>query len=147
MLTVVIDARPAAPRLPALLAQLTAGAVDGLVRQVLIVAAPDQAGIAELCEETGADACASLPAAARAARGDRLMVLPADFRLRDGWIGALEAHMRAGGQRAAVVGLGEGGLFGPRPRGLLVERGLVEDGVDDAQRLRRRLGLLATRVG
>ena len=54
MLTVIIDARDDAERLPALLAQLTAGAVDGLVRQVLIVAAEGQAGIGDLCEETGA---------------------------------------------------------------------------------------------
>jgi hypothetical protein len=147
MLTVVIEARSQAERLPALLAQLTAGAVDGLVRQVLIVAAPGQAMIAELCEETGAEPVASLPLAAQAARSDRLLVLPADFRLRDGWIAALEAHMAAGGAQAAVVGLGEGGLLGRRPRGLLVERGLVQDGVDDAQRLRRRLGLLPARVG
>ena len=40
MLTVIIDARADATRLPALLAQLTAGAVDGLVRQVVIVAPP-----------------------------------------------------------------------------------------------------------
>lgn len=146
MLTVVIDARIGAERLPALLAQLTAGAVDGLVRQVLIVAGATQAGIAELCEETGAEAHVSLPGAARAARADRLLVLPADFRLRDGWIGSLGAHLSAGGGRAAVLGLGEGGLW-RRARGVLVERSLVQDGVDDAQRLRRRLGLLATRVG
>lgn len=147
MLTVVIDARLQAERLPALLAQLTAGAVDGLVRQVLIVAAPGQAFISELCEETGAESHVTLPGAARASRSERLLVLPADFRLRDGWIGALQAHLGAGGGRAAVVGLGEGGLFKPRPRGVLVERSLFQDGVDDAQRLRRRLGLSAPRVG
>ncbi len=147
MLTVVIEARSGAERLPALLAQLTAGAVDGLVRQVLIVAAADQPGVAELCEETGAEAHVSLPGAARASRSDRLLVLPADFRLRDGWIGALGGHLAAGGGRALVVGLGQGRLFGPRASGLLVERGLVQDGVDDAQRLRRRLGLSVPRIG
>ncbi|MBL8772785.1 MAG: hypothetical protein JNK30_15490, partial [Phenylobacterium sp.] len=45
MLSVIIDARRDADRLPALLTQLTAGAVDGLVRQVAIVASPGQAGI------------------------------------------------------------------------------------------------------
>ena len=148
MLSVIIDARAATDRLPALLAQLTAGAVDGLVRQVLLVAAPGQAGIDVLCEETGADAHPTIPAAARAARADRLMVLPPDFRLRDGWIGSLEAHLAAGGGRAMVAGLREGGLLSRTPKGALVERGLVEQlgdrvGLADVQRLlrsRRRVG-------
>lgn len=147
MLTVVIEARSGAERLPALLAQLTAGAVEGLVRQVLILAAPGQPGIDLLCEEMGAEAHGRLSDAARAARADWLLLAPADFRLRDGWIDALGGHLAAGEGRAAVMGLGEGGLFGPRPRGLLVERGLVEDGVDDALGLRRRLGRLRRRVG
>lgn len=148
MLSVIIDARAGAERLPALLAQLTAGAVDGLVRQVLLVAAPGQAGIDVLCEETGADGHPTLPAAARAARAERLMVLPPDFRLRDGWIGSLEAHLAAGGAQAVVVGLREGGLLSRTPTGLLVERGLLEQlgdrvGLPDVQRLlrsRRRVG-------
>ena len=76
MLTVIIDARDDAERLPALLAQLTAGAVDGLVRQVLIVADAGQAGIGELCEETGAEPSPTLEAAAQTARADRLLVQP-----------------------------------------------------------------------
>lgn len=143
MLTVIIDARKEAERLPMILAQLTAGAVDGLVRQVLIVAGEGQPGIADLCEETGAEAHATLAAAAQAARAELLLVLPADFRFRDGWIRAL------GGQAppARVVGLGEGGLFGPRPSGLLVQRGLLEQGADDIAALRRRLGPRVRRVG
>ena len=67
MLTVIIDARDDAERLPALLAQLTAGAVDGLVRQVVIVAAAGQAGNDDLFEETGAEAYSAFEAAATAA--------------------------------------------------------------------------------
>jgi hypothetical protein len=137
MLTVVIDARSEADHLPMILAQLTAGAVDGLVRQVLIVAAPEQPGVAELCEETGAEAHATHATAAKAARAEVLLLLPARFRFRDGWIRALDGQAPP----ARVVGLGEGGLFGPRPRGLLVERSLLEQGVDHAERLGRRLGL------
>src|SRR5881394_2182822 len=92
MLTVIIDARTNGDRLPVILSQLTAGAVDGLVRQVLLVAPPEQAGIADLCEETGAEAHPSLAAAAKAARAERLLVLPADFRFRDGWIRALDGE-------------------------------------------------------
>lgn len=148
MLTVIIDARDDAQRLPALLAQLTAGAVDGLVRQVLIVAAEGQPGIDDLCEEMGAEAHASLEGAAKVARADQLLVLPADFRLRDGWIGSLEGHLTRSGEGALVSGLAEGGLFRRRPFGVLVERGRLEGRRGaDLQRLRRDLGLRARRIG
>ena len=120
MLCVIIDARDDADRLPALLAQLTAGAVDGLVRQVLIVAADGQPGIEDLCEETGADAQPTIEAAAAAARMDQLLILPADFRLRDGWIGSLEGHLSRKRGPAVVAGLVEGGLFSRRPFGVLL---------------------------
>jgi hypothetical protein len=148
MLTVIIDARQDAERLPALLAQLTAGAVDGLVRQVLIVAADGQAGIAELCEETGAEAHLTIEAAGQAARAERLLIVPADFRLRDGWIGSLDGHCARSGEPAVVAGLAEGGLFGRRPFGVLLERRRLEGRRGaDLQRLRRDLGLRARRIG
>ncbi|WP_293904100.1 cell wall biosynthesis glycosyltransferase [Phenylobacterium sp.] len=148
MLTVIIDARSDAERLPSLLAQLTAGAVDGIVRQVLIVAADGQPGIDELCEETGAEAHATLEAAAGAARAELLMVLPAELRLRDGWIGSLHDHLAAGPAPAVVSGLVTGGLLGRGPFGVLVERGrLAVDQGADLKRLRRELGLRARRIG
>ena len=148
MLTVIIDARTHADGLPGLLAQLTAGAVEGLIRQVCIVAAEDQAGIELLCEDMGADRFANLADAAARARGELVMVAPADLRLRDGWMGALERHLAAGGKAALVEGLGEGGLFGRRPFGLLVERGRLQAaGGADLQGLRRQLGLRPRRVG
>lgn len=148
MLAVIIDARTEATRLPALLAQLTAGAVEGLVRQVLIVATDRQPDIELLCEETGADAMPTMAAAATASRADWLMVLPAAFRLRDGWIESVEGHLARGGAAALVQGLAEGGLFSRRPYGVLVERRRL-DGRDgaDLQRLRRELGLRADRIG
>lgn len=148
MLSVIIDARTHADGLPALLAQLTAGAVDGLVRQVLIVAADGQAGIDHLCEDMGAEAHPSLETAAGAARADQVMVLPADFRLRDGWIRALGGHLSRDGAPAVVAGLAEGGLFSRRPFGVLVERRRLEGRHGaDLQGLRRDLGLRARWVG
>ncbi|MEW5687024.1 MAG: hypothetical protein AB1942_19055 [Pseudomonadota bacterium] len=148
MLTVIIDARTRAEALPALLAQLTAGAVEGLVRQVCIVANEGQAGIDLLCEDMGADAFASLTDAAAGARGELVVVAPADLRLRDGWVGALERHLGGGGKAALVEGLGEGGLFGRRPFGVLLERDRLQAGVGaDLQGLRRQLGLRPRRVG
>ena len=146
MLTVIIDARTAADRLPALLAQLTAGAIDGLVRQVLVVAAAGQAGIAELCEGTGAEFHPTIEAAAAVARADWLLVLPADFRLRDGWIGALGGSADRGAAR--VQGLTDGGLFSRRPFGVLVERDRLAGGQGaDLKGLRRGLGFNPRRTG
>jgi hypothetical protein len=148
MLTVIIDARTGAEGLPALLAQLTAGAVDGLVKQVAIVATADQPGIDLLCEDMGAEAYSGLEAAGEAARAERLLVVPADLRLRDGWIAALEVHMLGGGAPALVEGLEKGGLFTRRPYGVLVERSRLQDGRGaDLQRLRRELGLRPRRIG
>ncbi len=148
MLSVIIDARAHPEGLPTLLAQLTAGAVDGLVRQVLIVARAGEAAILALCEETGAQPCESLQAAAMAARADQLLVLPAHFRLRDGWLGSLNAHVGRGGGPALVVGLKAPGLFGRSLLGVLVERSRLANGREaDLNRLRRELGLGAVRIG
>ena len=148
MLTVIIDARTAGDGLPLLLAQLTAGAVNGLVRQVAIVAPPAAPGIDLLCEDMGAEAQAEIAAAAANARAGWLLVIPADFRLRDGWIKALEGHLARGGGAAMVRGLDDGGLFARRPFGVLVERRQVE-GLHgaDLKSLRRQLGLRADRIG
>lgn len=148
MLSVIIDARAGAHGLPGLLAQLTAGAVDGLVRQVLIVAANGQPGIGELCEDMGAEASPTFEAAAAVSRSDRLLVLPADLRLRDGWIKALEAHLTRSAEPALVTGFSDRGLFARRPFGVLVERRRLEGrGGADLQGLRRDLGPRARRIG
>jgi hypothetical protein len=148
MLSVIIDARTEAQGLPGLLSQLTAGAVDGLVRQVLIVAADGQPGIDHLCEDMGAEAHPTIEAAGSAARADQLLILPGDFRLRDGWIKALEGYLTRSTEPAVVTGFSDGGLFGRRPFGVLVERGRLEGRRGaDLQRLRRDLGLRARRVG
>ena len=148
MLTVIIDARNERERLPSLLGQLTAGAVDGLVRQVIIVAGVGQADIADLCEETGADLQPTIEAAAASARADWLVVLPASFRLRDGWIGSLTGHLGRDGQNALVLGLSDRGLFASRDDGVLVERSRVTGNQGtDLKRLRRDLGFNPRRTG
>lgn len=148
MLTVIIEARDGTEGLPALLAQLTAGAVDGIVREVRIVAAPDQAGIDLLCEDMGAEAHSTLAAAVEASRTDWLLVLPANFRFRDGWIGALNAHVSGGVAEARVVGLSPGGVMRRAPEGALVARGgLAKTQGADLKRLRRGLGFGRRRIG
>jgi hypothetical protein len=110
---------------------------------VLLVAPEGQVGLDALCEETGAEACATFAAAGAAARYDLVLALPADFRFRDGWIRALDNQAPP----AVVLGMGEGGLFSRRPTGLLVQRGLLQEGVDDIGALRRRLRLRVRRIG
>ena len=140
MLTVIIDARTRAAQLPVLLGQLTAGAVDGLVRQVLILAVTDQPGIAEICEDMGAGAHTNFEDAAKAARAEWLLVLSADFRLRDGWIGTLNVHLALGKREAVMAGLAGRGVLVERRRALGLEG-------TDLNRLRWGLGLWPRRVG
>jgi hypothetical protein len=136
MLTVIIDARAAPAKLPPLLAQLTAGAVDGLVREVLIVG-PQAGLIDQLCGDMGAEAEPTPQAAFQRAKGQLVLALPADFRFREGWIERLSGFLAQGG-KAAVV-LGQGGLLSA-PSGVLVERdrGL---GCADLHGIRRQLKL------
>ena len=137
MLSVIIDASGNIERLTGLLAQLTAGAVNGLVREVWIVA-PASGTLDEICEATGAERCDAMSQAASAARYETLLVAPADLRLRDGWISALE---QADGE-GVVVGLG-------RSRGVLVARRRAQELADHVSlgRLRRKLGLWPKRLG
>lgn len=147
MLSVIVDAREAPERLPALLAQLTSGAVEGLVREVILVAQASPL-IEALCDDMGAERADSLAQAAGAAACAHLLFLPAALRLRDGWIESLRGHLAAGGQGALVQGLATGGLFRRAPAGVLVERGrLGALDVADLDGLRRRLGLKRVRIG
>jgi hypothetical protein len=137
MLSVIIDGSGNTEGLTGLLAQLTAGAVNGIVREVWIVAPPSEE-LEQVCEATGAERCDRMSEAVKAARYESLLVLPADFRLRDGWINALEAA----GADGVVVGLG-------RPRGVLVVRSRAQELADHVSlgRLRRKLGLWPKRLG
>lgn len=147
MLSVIVDARQDADALPALLAQLTRGAVEGLVREVFIVA-PHSETIVALCEDMGAEAADGIEPALAWAKSDLVLVLPAALRLRDGWVEALGAHVAAGGPGAVVVGLVRGGLFSSAPFGVLVERARVVSLQEpDLDRLRRKLGLRPPRIG
>jgi hypothetical protein len=144
MLTVIIDARDSAERLPALLAQLTSAAVEGLVREVLIAGGAPFELLEVLREETGAELVGDVGEGVRAARGDLLLVLPAAIRLRSGWIEALSDHLRGGGREAMLVG--EGGAFlRPPPFGLLAPKAAAS-AHPDLKGLRRKLSSGARRL-
>ncbi len=145
MLTVIVETADAGDRLPALLAALTSAAVEGLVREVLIAGAGPPELLAVLREETGAELADDLAGALKAARSERLLVLPAKIRLRPGWLAALAQHLQTGGLDALI--LGEGGMFAGQTYGVLIARataaGLVRP---DLRRLRGKLGRAAARL-
>ena len=145
MLTVIVETADAGDRLPALLAALTSAAVEGLVRELLISGGGPPALLAVLREETGAELACDLAAALKAARSDRLLVVPAKIRLKPGWLEALARHLRGGGGDALVVG--EGGVFGRKPFGLLIGRAPAAAlAHPDLKRLRRLLARGAVRL-
>jgi hypothetical protein len=145
MLTVIVETADAGDRLPALLAALTSAAVEGLVREVLIAGGGPPELLAVLREETGAELADDLAGALRAARSDRLLVLPAKIRLKPGWLEALARHLRSGGGDAMLVG--DGGFFGGQAYGVLLGRAAAAAlAHPDLKRLRRQLRRGAVRL-
>lgn len=148
MISVVVTTPNAARELHALLSSLVPAAADGLVRQVLVLDGGSEDGARELCEDAGADVLSvSLAQAAAGARGDWILVLPADLRLRRGWGESVAAHLEEGGGAALIVDAAapSGWLARLRPpanAGVLVKRGAIEGlGPDvDLARLRRHAG-------
>lgn len=119
MLSMLIPATNAAADLAALMRALVPAAVDGLVREVLIVGGGPPELLAVLREETGAELSVSLHQAATEARSEQLLLLPASIRLKPGWLEALGAHVRGGGGEVLMPGLGG---FLNRPFGVLTQR-------------------------
>jgi hypothetical protein len=143
MLTVIVEARTDADRAPQLLAQLTAGAVEGLVREVVLIG-PREGLVAALCEETGAEAAASFAAALQLTRQAWVLGAHAPFRFREGWIEAVQRFLQ--GSRKAALVRGQGASLLGGPYAVLVQRGRV-DQAGDVRGLRRRLGLRPARIG
>jgi hypothetical protein len=126
MLSVIVDTQGAEDRLAGLLAQLTSAAVEGLVKEVLVVDAAHGEAIADaiaaMCEDTGARAVGSVADGIGRAKSDWLLVLPAAIRFRDGWVERLKDRVTAGPRAAVVEGMKPSGLFARRPYGVLVSR-------------------------
>jgi hypothetical protein len=137
MLTVIVETGEAAERLPGLLAALTSAAVDGLVREVVIVGGPADL-LDVLREETGAELADDVGAAIAMARSDRLLAVPASLRLRSDWLAQLGRHLREGGGDALLVG--EGGALSGRGYGVLIGKAAATGlASPDLKRLRRLL--------
>jgi hypothetical protein len=119
MLSVIVEAGQDEARAAGLLAALVQAAVEGLVREVFLAGVRTPALREALCEETGALPAADLGEAARRAKSDWVLVLPARIRFRDGWVERLKDHLAAGPRPAMIRGIRDGGLFGRRPVGWL----------------------------
>jgi rSAM/selenodomain-associated transferase 2 len=113
MISVVIPARNAEHTLAYTLASLVAPAVDGIVRQVIVVDGGSTDGTARIADSAGADVVTSTPGrgsqlaqGAAAARFPWLLFLNADTALEDGWERAAAAFMRRVdcGERSPAAG-------------------------------------------
>ena len=145
MLSVIVT-RGDCGRLAGLLAALTAAAVEGVVRDVQLLAGEDPALIEALSEATGARVAADLSQAVSRARSDWLMVVPPELRLKDGWVERLSDHLRDGGGEARLKGPREG-LLRPAPLGVVIGRAKAARSAQGGlQRLARELGHGARRL-
>lgn len=110
MISVVIPTLDADNELPATLAALVPGAVEGLIGEVIVVDGGSGDRTRAIAEASGARVLLSprgrgrqLDAGAAAARGPWLLFLHADTRLEAGWVAACRSFMERadGGRRPA----------------------------------------------
>jgi len=146
MLSVIVT-RGNPAKLAGLLAMLTEAAVDGVVRDVILIGGDDPALLEALCGATGAKTAADLAEAAASARSDWLLVVPPELRLLDGWVDRLNDHLREGVREARLRGVG-GGWFRRAPEGVVIARAKLAASVQPgAQELARKLSPGARRIG
>jgi glycosyltransferase involved in cell wall biosynthesis len=152
MLSVIIPTLDSAADLQGLLTALVPAAMDGLVREVICADAGSTDPTLEICEETGARVIAGgLIAAAKAARGEWVLLLPAEIRLQADWAEAIKAHLIRGKRAAVLRGAREPGLFArfaTVPAALVVEASRVAGRPEtrDVSALIRALGGGAARL-
>lgn len=130
MISVVLVASEDLPGLAAQMAMLVPAAVDGLVKEVVLVAG-DEPGVEALAEDSGAQLVRAkgevkdrLAAGAGASRGDWILTLRTGPVLREGWREPVERHL-AGGAGAPGLLIAPGGWLGrlaPKPHGVLLRR-------------------------
>lgn len=146
MLSVIVT-RGNPAKLAGLLAMLTEAAVEGVVRDVILVGGEDPDLLDALCGATGAKVAADLAQALAGARSDWLLVVPPDLRLQDGWVDRLNDHLREGVREARLKGP-SAGLFRRGPEGVVISRAKLKASVQPgAQQLTRKLGPGARRIG
>ncbi|WP_246191263.1 glycosyl transferase family 2 [Aureimonas leprariae] len=102
-MSVVIDCREDAVALTATLATLVPGAVEGLVREVLVVDRGTDAATRKVADHAGCRVVAELEAAQAVAnaKGDWVMLIEPGARLSAGWIEAVAEHLADGSSDGA----------------------------------------------
>ncbi len=130
MISVVLVASEDLTGLAAQMAMLVPAAVDGLVKEVVLVA-DGEPGVEALAEDSGArliqasgDVGARLAAGAAVTRGDWILTLRSAPALREGWREPVEKHLAGGAGAPAVLAV-PGGLLSRlslRLHGILVRR-------------------------
>ena len=130
MISVVLIASEDLAGVAAQLAMLVPAAVDGLVKEVVLVD-DGHPGVESLAEDSGArlvttsgDVAARLAAGVAAARGDWILTLRGEPVLREGWREPVEKHL-AGGAGTPAMLAAPGPFFDklfPRLHGVLVRR-------------------------
>lgn len=90
-------------RLARTLASLVPAAVDGVVREAIVVDAGRAGGLALVADHAGCRMAASLAEAIETARGDWLLLLEPGARLLEGWSEVALAHAGNGGRPARLT--------------------------------------------
>jgi cellulose synthase/poly-beta-1,6-N-acetylglucosamine synthase-like glycosyltransferase len=144
MITVVIPTLNSAVELQALLPALVPAAVDGLVRDVIVVDDGSSDATLAMCEDAGAVVVTSFAGAADRARSDVVLALPAQMRLAPGWETRVGAHLGRGNKPALLRGVREGWFKAPTT-GVLAPAAWLKAAPDLAS-LKRRLGPAPARL-
>ncbi len=132
MLSVVIEAKAGnEERLARTLGSLVGGAVSGAVREVIVIADDDPAGIAKVADHAGCRISGDLRSAVENAKSDWLLFLEPGARILDGWEESLLIHA-ARSSRPACLSRDSAGVWAlaeflrrnrtPFSHGLLIRR-------------------------
>jgi hypothetical protein len=111
MISAVITHLDEDARLGATLASLVPAAIDGLVREALVVDAGAGEALLAVAEDAGAEAIRAageaegLAAACGRARGPWILILPCGTRLQAGWEAAARRHIQRRADRAGWFAL------------------------------------------
>jgi len=93
MLSVLIETRNDEEGLARTLASLVGGAVEGVVRDVIVCDRGSSDRTLHVAEHAGCHVAAGLGAGIARAKGDWLLVLEPGSRLADGWVDDAVSHM------------------------------------------------------
>lgn len=93
MLSVLIETHDDEEGLARTLASLVGGAVEGVVREVIVCDTGSTDGTLRVAEHAGCHIVSTLAAGVARARGDWLLVLEPGARLAEGWVDETVAHM------------------------------------------------------